>query len=155
MRLALRPLVLALASFTAALGVVTTACGPSPSPEAPTSPTSSTDDAGTTGEAEATGDAGATPTTDAAATKRTVFIHEAWASCEGGEGPRKCLQVRASAIEEWSLYYGRIEGFTYEEGNRYELVVEDETVENPPADSMSKRTRLVEVVSKEPATKKK
>lgn len=77
----------------------------------------------------------------------TLFVRETRADCEG-EGPQKCLQVRSAAADPWTLHYGSIEGFHYEDGYAYELKVAIETVSHPPADATTKRFKLVEVVSK-------
>ncbi|TKD08934.1 DUF4377 domain-containing protein [Polyangium fumosum] len=61
------------------------------------------------------------------------------------EGSR---QVREADNKEWERFYGRIEGFPYEEGYAYELRVKREPVANPPADASSVKTRLVKIVSK-------
>lgn len=82
---------------------------------------------------------------------KTIFVREKRVDCEG-EGPRLCLQVRATNSEEWQLFYGRIEGFSYEEGFLYELRVKVEGVQSPPADGSSQRLHLVEVVSKQKVT---
>lgn len=79
---------------------------------------------------------------------QTLFVREVRADCEG-EGPRKCLQVRASETDDWTLFYSSIEGFTYEEGTKYELRVAVEPLPNAPADSSSRRYVLVEIVSQE------
>lgn len=82
---------------------------------------------------------------------KTLFVHEQLADCEA-EGPRKCLQVRESESDEWTLFYSNIEGFDYEEGTRYELRVRVEKVDDPPADGSSLRYVLLEVVSEEKVT---
>ncbi|MBX3192248.1 MAG: DUF4377 domain-containing protein [Labilithrix sp.] len=81
----------------------------------------------------------------------TLFVREALADCEGGAGPMKCMQVRGSDKEEWTLLYQSIEGFTYEPGNAYELRVAAKAAGKPPADGSSRRLRLVEIVSKKKA----
>src|SRR5688572_13487662 len=53
---------------------------------------------------------------------KTLHVREVLADCEG-EGPMKCMQVRESDTGEWNLFYGAIEGFTYEEGHAYVLRV--------------------------------
>lgn len=85
---------------------------------------------------------------------KTLFVREMRAECEG-VGPRTCLQVRESPSEDWTLFYAPIEGFTYEEGTRYELRVAVETVKNPAADSSSRRYVLVEIVSQERVPREK
>lgn len=79
---------------------------------------------------------------------KTIFVRDKRVDCEG-EGPRLCMQVREAQSEEWTLFYGKIEGFSYEEGYAYELRVKVDGAKAPPADAPSQRLRLVEVVSKE------
>ena len=55
---------------------------------------------------------------------------------------------------EYGLFYDQIEGFNYEEGYEYEIVVEVTKVENPPADASSLKYTLIEVVSKTPVEHK-
>lgn len=84
--------------------------------------------------------------------EKTIFVREKRVDCEG-EGPMLCMQVRNAESEEWTLFYGRIEGFSYEEGHAYELRVNVDEVNTPPADRSSQRMRLVEIVSKEKVSK--
>ena len=48
------------------------------------------------------------------------------------------------------LFYSQIEGFEYEEGYTYELLVQVDPVENPPADASSLNYTLMEIVDKQP-----
>ncbi|WP_280234426.1 DUF4377 domain-containing protein [Nocardia cyriacigeorgica] len=68
-----------------------------------------------------------------------------------GVAPMRCLQVRYAPGEDWQLFYDGIDGFTYEPGYEYELVVRVTSVGNPPADHSSQRYELVEIASKTPA----
>ena len=79
----------------------------------------------------------------------TLFIGPEWVDCVG-VGPRQCMQARESRGEPWQNFFDAIEGFDYEPGFEYELVVERHTVENPPADGSSLRYVLVRIVSKTP-----
>jgi len=113
-------------------------------PEAPAAPTS-------TGPATSSSGAAAA-STDAAAGhpgRRSLFVRETKADCEGGEGPRRCLQVRDSPTAEWRYFYGTIRGFQFEEGTRYELEVHAETIGDAPEDSTAVRYTLVKIVSHE------
>lgn len=65
-----------------------------------------------------------------------------------GPFPRQCLQVKEDNAANWQLFYNFIEGFTYEEGYEYVVVVRREPVSNPPADGSSIRYILVNEVSK-------
>jgi hypothetical protein len=78
---------------------------------------------------------------------KTLFVDAKKVACEG-EGQTECLRVKESADGAWMLFYRTIEGFSYEPGYVYELRVEVTQVAKPPADSSSRRHRLVEIVSK-------
>jgi hypothetical protein len=78
---------------------------------------------------------------------QTLFVDAKRKDCQG-EAPMKCLQVRESPDQPWRNFFGRIEGFEYEEGNSYELRVEVTPVAAPAADAPSLRYRLIEVVEK-------
>lgn len=82
-----------------------------------------------------------------AETVETIYIAPALKDCTG-VAPMRCMEVATSPDGPWTLFYGAIEGFTFEEGYRYELKVRTEAVANPPADGSATRTILVEVVSK-------
>jgi hypothetical protein len=79
---------------------------------------------------------------------KMIFVREKRVDCEG-EGPMLCMQVRNAANEEWTLFYGKIEGFSYEEGHAYELRVRVDEAKMAPADGPSQKFKLVEIVSKE------
>lgn len=65
-----------------------------------------------------------------------------------GEGIHQCMLTRRSRSEEWTYFYGGIEGFTYEPGFHWTLRVQTRRIANPPADGSSIEYRLVEVVEK-------
>ena len=77
----------------------------------------------------------------------TIYIGPILADCEG-EGPQKCMLVKESPDEEYTFFYDQIEGFEVEEGFEYELRVQVDPVENPPAGASSLRWILVDMVSK-------
>ena len=54
-----------------------------------------------------------------------------------GEGPQQCLQVKYQPEEDWQFFYNQIEGFDYEPGYRYTLLVERLEVQDPPAGGSS------------------
>ena len=71
-----------------------------------------------------------------------------------GEAEGECLLIQkgtAIGTDDWEYFYFKddIEGFDYEEGFTYDLVVEKKEVEAPPMDSSSEIYRLVRVESKE------
>jgi len=137
------PAIVAVLSVSA-LPLIMSACESGPPPNAPTLPSAP--------EREAVlGDAGAPRAAtlpDAAhAAPMTLFVRESYAECEG-EGRMRCLQVRETDHAEWTLLYGRIEGFTYEEGLRYELRVESVASAGPRADAPRRHLRLIEILSK-------
>ncbi len=80
---------------------------------------------------------------------KTVFIGPELVDCVG-EAPQKCMQIKENPEDDYQYFYDQIEGFDYEEGYEYELLVKEENVENPPADASSLKWTLVEVVNKTP-----
>lgn len=80
---------------------------------------------------------------------KTVYVGPELVDCTG-VAPQKCMQVKENPEDEYGLFYDQIEGFDYEEGFEYELVVQEEQVENPPADASSVRWVLVSVENKQP-----
>ena len=65
-----------------------------------------------------------------------------------GVGPQTCMLVKESPEDEWAYFYDQIEGFNYEPGYTYELIVTEIKVDNPAADASSMRYQLKELVSK-------
>lgn len=78
---------------------------------------------------------------------KTVFIGPEQVECEGA-GPQLCYLYKENPSDDWLLFYDQINGFDYEEGYNYELLVAESRVENPPADGSSTMLTLVEVVNK-------
>ena len=89
-----------------------------------------------------------TPGSSSQGTQMTLFVDAQQADCVGIV-PQKCLLTKTDPNGEWEFFYDSIEGFNFEEGYVYELLVETFEVENPPADGSSIRYELVEIVSKE------
>lgn len=100
------------------------------------------------GAAEATLPAeAALPTEDAAQPQVvTMFVGPELAECTG-VAPMMCMMVKYTPEEEYTFFYDQIDGFTFEPGYEYELLVEVTQVANPPADASSLSYRLVEIVS--------
>lgn len=66
-----------------------------------------------------------------------------------GEGVQECLVVRKEGEQDWTYFYSQIDGFSYEEGYWYRLLVSRRRVSDPPADASSFEYRLVEVLERE------
>jgi heat shock protein HslJ len=84
-------------------------------------------------------------------TEKTLYVGPQLVDCEG-VAPQKCLQVKDSPDGEYRLFYGQIEGFEFEEGKEFVLTVNEEIIENPPADGSNLQYRLVDVVSSVPSS---
>lgn len=87
----------------------------------------------------------------------TLWVNSATVDCVG-VGPMKCLQVQqGEAIDEeqWKMFYSGIEGFEFEPGYRYKLLVKTDTLpqDQVPADASSIRYTLLEVMEKKPDTR--
>jgi len=65
-----------------------------------------------------------------------------------GVGPQSCMLVKESPEDDWTYFYDQIEGFDYEPGYTYELIVTETKVENPAADASSVKYKLKEIISK-------
>lgn len=65
---------------------------------------------------------------------------------------QECFQVREIGAAEWELLYEGIDGFSFDSGFSYVVRVERTTIKDPPADGSSYRWRLLELISKTPAS---
>lgn len=61
--------------------------------------------------------------------------------------PTKMYKLKKT--DNWSFLSEDIEGFDYEEGYEYYLLVSSHTIKNPPMDGSSAYYRLIRVISKE------
>ena len=80
---------------------------------------------------------------------KEVFVAHFQAPCVG-VGPRQCLMVRESAEDDWAMRYDPIDGFEYETGYDYRLMISETTDSDPPADASAIRWTLIEVLEKIP-----
>jgi hypothetical protein len=65
-----------------------------------------------------------------------------------GVGPQLCLLVKTKPEAGWEYFHDSIEGFDFEAGYTYKLLVRRTRVENPAADASSVRLRLVKILEK-------
>ncbi|MGW8282585.1 MAG: META domain-containing protein [Gemmatimonadota bacterium] len=86
---------------------------------------------------------------DTGVNTKTMYVAHHLVDCVG-VGPMKCMLIRETPDAEWTMFYSQIEGFEYEPGFEYELVVRTEEIPDPPADASSIRYILEEVVSTTP-----
>ena len=75
------------------------------------------------------------------------FVAPEKIACQGMV-PMMCLQVKERMADPWLLFHREIEGFAYEPGYLYEIVVHLRHIENPPADGSSVEYTLGRIVSK-------
>jgi heat shock protein HslJ len=94
-------------------------------------------------------DAEVAPVPPAEGETLTLFVGPNQAPCMG-VAPQSCLLVKEDPAGDYQLFYSRIDGFEFEPGFEYELLVNRQTVPNPPADASSFRWTLIEVVNKTP-----
>ncbi|WP_062615161.1 META domain-containing protein [Flammeovirga sp. SJP92] len=76
---------------------------------------------------------------------KTLIIGSKQVDCTG-VGPQKCYLVKEDGAQEWSNFYGAIEGFDYKEGYEYQIEVAVTEVDNPPADASSLNYKLVKIL---------
>ena len=77
---------------------------------------------------------------------RTLWVDSRLEDCVG-VAPRTCLRVKRAPDADWELFYDSIDGFDYQEGFAYELLVRVRERDNPPADASSLVYELAEVRS--------
>lgn len=68
-----------------------------------------------------------------------------------GVAPMKCMLIQKGEEfndEQWQNFYSKIDGFTFEAGYLYKLLVREEKVENPPADASSIKYNLIKILEK-------
>ena len=80
------------------------------------------------------------------------FVNSLRADCVG-VAPMSCLQVQESEVQtqgEWQLFYSSIDGFSYEAGYIYKLLLKKEKIplEKVPADASSIKYSLIEILEK-------
>lgn len=78
----------------------------------------------------------------------TLQVKENTEPCTGVV-PMNCLHVKEGNARTWSNFYSSIEGFNYQPGYRYKLIVKKTKVKEPvPADASAYTYRLKKVVYK-------
>lgn len=82
-----------------------------------------------------------------------IYVADHLVDCQA-PGKQKCMLLKGKIVDNWSTFYGDIEGFNYEEGYEYLLGVKVSEVKNPPADAPSLKYTLVEVYEKKKTQKK-
>jgi heat shock protein HslJ len=84
----------------------------------------------------------------AAPVERELIIAPAPVAC-AGDPPATCLSASEPSGDRWLMRFDEIEGFAYEPGSTYEVVVEEPPLSQEQA--VVPRLRLVRIVSKEPS----
>lgn len=98
--------------------------------------------------------AGAVLTACASTAQNQVILKVASSQADCvGVAPQKCLLVQevvetAAAIADWEFFYSNIDGFTYEPGFEYTLLIDKVPREHVAADQSSMIYRLAKVVDK-------
>ncbi len=80
-------------------------------------------------------------------TTETLIVGPSKVPCEG-LSPQDCLQVKKDSAAAWENFYGTIEGFDYEPGYQYTLMVDVTKNKSAAADSSSIMYSLKEVLDK-------
>ena len=90
---------------------------------------------------------------DKARTELTLRVKENKISCSGYMGQTECYLIQQGSkigSEEWDYFYEQIQGFIYEPGYVYELLVAKESVKDPMIDAPVVKYSLLKEISKEP-----
>lgn len=79
---------------------------------------------------------------------KTLYVAAETKTCTG-VGEMECLLVKTDKNQaEWEYFYSNIQGFNYQKGYEFELLIQETKVENPPADASNIKYTLVEIISK-------
>jgi uncharacterized membrane protein len=78
---------------------------------------------------------------------RSIWVAHRRVDCIG-VAPQKCYLIKSTQYEDWKFWYSDIEGFDFEEGYAYELLVREVHNDDAPADAPSVKLELVEVLLK-------
>jgi len=65
-----------------------------------------------------------------------------------GVAQQQCLLVRSNEREDWQYFYSAIEGFAFEPGYFYKLLVRKDRVDIVVPDQSSLRWRLIRILSR-------
>lgn len=68
-----------------------------------------------------------------------------------GVGPQTCYKVRFKDSSDWQYMYEEIEGFVYQPGNYYRILIKIEKNSFTPADASSRKISFIEMIEKTPA----
>ena len=77
-----------------------------------------------------------------------MVVKEDLASCTG-VAPMTCMQVKYKNSKSWELFYGGINGFKYQPGYRYVILVDRTKRKNVPADASAYEYKLKKILKKQ------
>jgi len=85
-----------------------------------------------------------TPVTDGG---KVLYVDNKLVDCFGVV-PQTCMRVKGSESADWELLYQGLDGFEYEAGYSYKLLVKTTHIKNPPQDASSIRYELIKIIEK-------
>lgn len=80
----------------------------------------------------------------------TLWVAPYWTDCVGIP-QQKCLLVSSDPAEEWEYLFDGIDGFAFEPGYSWKLMVRRLPLQDRPSDRASYRLILIEVLEKRTA----
>lgn len=86
----------------------------------------------------------------AAPEEQTFYVASYTRTCTGMY-EMQCMLIREEPTGPWLNFYDQIQGFTYEPGYEYVLIVGSREIPNPPQDGSSREYWLIRQVSRTPA----
>ena len=78
---------------------------------------------------------------------RVFIVKENLINCVGLI-ERKCMLVKEEGSKNWKYFYDNIEGFKYQEGYRYKLLIKIVRNKNILQDGSSKKYKLIKILEK-------
>ncbi|MFN2159182.1 MAG: DUF4377 domain-containing protein [Anaerolineales bacterium] len=77
--------------------------------------------------------------------QKTIFVAANKVNCVNGE-TGDCLLIKESPDDEWTIFYGSIDGFEYQPGIEYELLIQSKVVGEPGNGGPMLKFELVKIL---------
>jgi heat shock protein HslJ len=83
---------------------------------------------------------------------KTIYVASQMVDCEA-QSPRTCFLVKENPDEQWRVWNDAIDGFQFEPGFEYELIVSESEIDDPTSAGTAVSWSLTEIVEKVPVPK--
>ncbi len=81
--------------------------------------------------------------------QKKIFVAASKVNCVNGQAG-ECLLIKDNPDDEWTIFYGSIDGFAYQPGFEYEILIRSQVVDEPGDGGAMLKFELVEVLGSLP-----